>query len=165
MQRSHTDRSHILRRPVRHTGRQALCIAAGIFALAAHAGARDLPRYGVFVYSDLCINPDNGEGGGQRISLLRMREADTVVYEFTAGSLSWPMFATDVNIAPDMRALYFTVHWMDGEQRTIGARLSADRTRMTLDGGYCAGAALPAVLPRVTDFERALKACTPCPVP
>ena len=167
MQRSHIERERVQRHPVTHTRRAIRCLSVGIvasfFTLAAQAGPGEMPRYGVFVYSDLCVNAANGEGGGQRISLLRMREVDNVVYEFTAGSLSWPVLASDVNIAPDMGSLYFTVQLPDGEQRTIGARLSADRASMTLAGGYCANAALPIVLPRMTDIGRQLTACTPCP--
>jgi hypothetical protein len=139
----------------------AALLLAGSVSLTASAAPT--ARHGVFVYSDLCVNPDNGEGGGQRISLLRFAEVDTVLYEFTAGSLSWPVLATDVNIDPPMSALYFTVQTADGEQRTISGKLSRDRQSMTLAGGYCANAAVPIKLARVTDFSRSLKACTPCP--
>lgn len=143
------------------SGQWAVLLLACSFSLSASAaqGARN----GVFVYSDLCVNPANGEGGGQRISLLRFAEVDTVVYEFTAGSLSWPVLASDVNIDPNMTALYFTVQTADGEQRTISGKLSGDRQNLTLAGGYCANAAVPIKLARVNDFGRTLKACKPCP--
>ena len=143
------------------SGQWAVLLLACSFSLTASAahGARN----GVFVYSDLCVNPDNGEGGGQRISLLRFAEVDTVVYEFTAGSLSWPVLASDVNIDPNMTALYFTVQTADGEQRTISGKLTRDRQSLTLAGGYCANAAVPITLARVNDFGRTLKACKPCP--
>ncbi len=141
----------------------AALLLAGSASLASAGTPREMAPHGVFVYSDLCVNPDSGEGGGQRISLLRFAEVDTVVYEFTAGSLSWPVLATDVNIDPTMSALYFTVQTADGEQRTISGKLSRDRQSMTLAGGYCDNAAVPIKLSRVTDFSRALKACTPCP--
>src|SRR5213595_3982560 len=60
------------------------------------AGGSGLPRYGVMVYSDLCVHGDSGEFGGQRVTLQRFAEADTVIYEYTAGGLSWPLVATDV---------------------------------------------------------------------
>ena len=153
--------SHIKRQA--QASRWAAAAFAGMITLAAHAETDQVPRYGVFVYSDLCVNPDNGEGGGQRISLLRFAEVDTVLYEFTAGSLSWPVLASDVNIDPPMGALYFTVQTADGEQRTISGKLSRDRQSLTLAGGYCANDAVPIKLARVTDFSRTLKACTPCP--
>ncbi len=149
-------------KPTAPAVRWAVAIFASLVTLAAHAGTGHLPRYGVFVYSDLCVNEASGEGGGQRITLLRTLQSDHVVYEFTAGSLIWPVLASDVNIAPDMGALYFTVQRADGEQRIIGGQLSGDRANMTLDGGYCEREALPIVLARVTDFGRALQACTPC---
>jgi len=140
------------------------CSAALTAGAAGTAGAAPMARHGLFVYSDLCVNPDSGEGGGQRISLMRFAEVDTVVYEFTAGSLSWPVLASDVNIDPQMGALYFTVQTADGEQRTIAGKLSGDRQSLTLAGGYCANAAVPIKLSRVNDFSRTLKACTPCAV-
>ena len=153
----------------RRYGQGAALLLASLFSslpassLAAGGLSRETARHGVFVYSDLCVNPDSGEGGGQRISLLRFAEVDTVVYEFTAGSLSWPVLASDVNIDPPMGALYFTVQTADGEQRTIEGKLSGDRQSLTLAGGYCANAAVPIKLARVHDFSRTLKACTPCP--
>lgn len=143
------------------TGHWAALLLACSFSLSASAAPG--ARHGVFVYSDLCVNPANGEGGGQRVSLLRFAEVDTVVYEFTAGSLSWPVLASDVNIDPQMAALYFTVQTADGEQRIISGKLSRDRQSLTLAGGYCANAAVPITLARVNDFGQSLKACKPCP--
>jgi hypothetical protein len=161
MQQSHIKRAVPL-------PRWATAAFAGVLTLVVHTNVHghgetgDVARYGVFVYSDLCVNHANGEGGGQRITLLRTLQSDHVIYEFTAGSLIWPVIASDVNIAPDMGALYFTVQSMDGEYRTIGGELSGDRASIALGGGYCDGNTVPMVLPRVTDFNRTLQACTPC---
>ncbi len=152
--------SHIKRQA--QASRWAAAAFAGMITLAAHAETDQVPRYGVFVYSDLCVNEANGEGGGQRITLLRTLQSDHVVYEFTAGSLIWPVIASNVDIAPDMGTLYFTVQSADGEQHIVDARLSADGASMKLAGGYCVGNTLPIALSRVTDFNRALQACTPC---
>lgn len=156
----------------RPTGRSAaalLILLASCAALAAphlaRAPAAGLPRYGMAVYSDLCVNDESGEFGGQRITLQRFNEVDTVIYEYTAGGLSWPVVASDVNIDPRGRQLYFTVKPPDGEERTISGKLSADAQVLTLEGGYCGDAQVPMRLKQVSDFGRKAGACKACPAP
>ncbi|MDB5756399.1 MAG: hypothetical protein JWR56_2827, partial [Massilia sp.] len=55
----------------------ALCFCNGL------AAAKSLPRYGVFVYSNFCVSPMSGDLGGDRITLLRFADGDTLVYEYT----------------------------------------------------------------------------------
>ena len=88
-----------------------------------------LPRYGMLVFSDLCIHPDSGEFGGQRITLQRFAEVDTVLYEFTAGGLSWPVVASDVTIDPRGQQFYFTVQPPDEDERQVQQEERADRHR------------------------------------
>ena len=133
-------------------------------ALAANK-AGGLPRYGMTVYSDLCVHQGSGEYGGQRITLQRFAEVDTVVYEYTAGGLSWPLVASDVNVDPRGKMMYFTVQEGDGEERTISGKFSRNGDVLTLEGGYCEDRSQPMVLSRVRDFGRKPKACTPCPAP
>lgn len=126
------------------------------------AGGSGLPRYGVMVYSDLCVHGDSGEFGGQRVTLQRFAEADTVIYEYTAGGLSWPLVATDVNVDPRGKMMYFTVQEGE-EERTISGKFSPDGETLTLDGGYCDDHLQPMELARVRDFSRQAKACKACP--
>ena len=131
-------------------------------AASTHGGG--LPRYGVMVYSDLCVHEGSGEYGGQRITLQRFAEADSVIYEYTAGGLSWPLVATDVNIDPRGKMMYFTV--LEGEEeRTISGNFSPDGETLTLAGGYCDDQSQPMVLAKVRDFSRQAKACKACPAP
>ncbi|KQZ39921.1 hypothetical protein [Duganella sp. Root1480D1] len=132
-------------------------------ALAANK-AGGLPRHGMVVYSDLCVHEGSGEYGGQRITLQRFAEVDTVIYEYTAGGLSWPLVATDVNVDPRGKMMYFTVQ--EGEdERTISGKFSPNGETLTLDGGYCDDQSQPMVLAKVHDFSRAAKACKACPAP
>eukprot|EP00004_Rigifila_ramosa_P000671 TRINITY_DN10701_c1_g1_i1.p2 TRINITY_DN10701_c1_g1~~TRINITY_DN10701_c1_g1_i1.p2 ORF type:complete len:184 (-),score=42.42 TRINITY_DN10701_c1_g1_i1:58-609(-) len=124
-----------------------------------------LPRYGMVVYSDLCIHPDSGEFGGQRITLQRFAEVDTVLYEYTAGGLSWPAVASDVTIDPRGQQFYFTVTPPDEDERTINARVVDNGKAIVLDGGYCGDESVPMRLPLVTDFGRKAGACRACPAP
>jgi hypothetical protein len=153
--------------------RRALLAGAILFAscavLAAPKSASrkpgTLPRYGMMVYSDLCIHPDSGEFGGQRITLQRFAEVDTVLYEYTAGGLSWPAVASDVTIDPRGQQFYFTVQPPDEDERTINARVVDGGKAIVLDGGYCGDESLPMRLPLVTDFGRKAGVCRACPAP
>ena len=135
-------------------------------AVAAVKGKKPagLERYGVAVYSDLCLQKDSGEIGGQRVTLHRFAEADSVIYEFTAGALSWPIVANDVNLDAATGAFDFTITGADSEERTIVGKFSKDGQTLTLEGDYCGGnVRMPMKLSRVRDFGRPLKNCTPCP--
>ena len=154
----------------RHALLAAAILLASVAALAApkSKSARKptaLPRYGMMVFSDLCIHADSGEFGGQRITLQRFAEVDTVLYEYTAGGLSWPVVASDVNIDPRGQQLYFTVQPPDEDERTIAGKLADDGKTLVLEGGYCGEEAVPMRLPLVTDYGRKAGACRACPAP
>lgn len=159
----------------RTSGRAALAfmiLLASCAALAAPKAATraarkpaGLPRYGMVVFSDLCLTPDGSEYGGQRITLQRFNEVDTVLYEYTAGGLSWPLVASEVNIDPRGRQLYFTVQLPEEEERTISGKLSDDGKALLLDGGYCEDLSVPMRLPLVTDFSKKARTCHTCPSP
>jgi hypothetical protein len=139
-------------------------IAAGAPKGQARTEPRSgVPRYGMVVYSDLCVNPQSGEFGGQRITLQRFAEVDTVIYEYTAGGLSWPIVASDVNVDPRGKMMYFTVQPAEGEERTISGKFSPDGATLTLDGGYCGDETVPMKLAKMRDFGRKAGACRPCP--
>lgn len=131
--------------------------------LVRKSAAQVLPRYGMLVFSDLCISPENGEFGGQRITLQRFAEVDTVLYEYTAGGLSWPVVASEVVIDPRGRQFYFTVQPPDEEERTIRGTLSEDGRALVLDGSYCNDPKVPMKLLRVRDFGRQAGVCRVCP--
>jgi hypothetical protein len=158
--------------PTRSAGRAALAcliLLASCAALAAPKVARHpaatLPRYGMLVFSDLCLHPDSGEFGGQRITLQRFAEVDTVIYEYTAGGLSWPVVAGDVTVDPRGRQLYFVVTPPGEDERTISGKLSDDGNTLVLDGAYCDDGSVPMRLPRVVDFGRKPGVCPACPAP
>ncbi len=131
--------------------------------LARRPVAQGLPRYGMLVFSDLCISRQSGEFGGQRITLQRFAEVDTVLYEYTAGGLSWPVVASEVVVDPRGRQFYFTVQPPDEEARTIRGTLSDDGKFLQLDDHYCSDPAVPMRLARVSDFGRQASACRACP--
>lgn len=160
-----------MRKPILIGGVAACALVALTAAIAAPGkrisvprAVQGLPRHGVVVYSDLCVHEDTGEFGGQRITLQRFAEADSVIYEYTAGGLSWPLVATDVNVDPRGKMMYFTVQ--EGEEvRTISGKFSPEGETLTLDGGYCDDQSQPMVLTRIRDFSRNAGPCKRCPSP
>ncbi|XLZ73046.1 hypothetical protein ABT364_14035 [Massilia sp. SR12] len=141
-----------------------LILAATLPSAVAATKPAGVPRHGMVVYSDLCVHEGSGEYGGQRITLQRFTEVDTVIYEYTAGGLSWPLVATDVNVDPRGKMMYFTVQ--EGEdERTLSGKFSPDGNTLTLDGGYCEDQSQPIVLAKVRDFSRKPRACKACPAP
>jgi len=155
----------MMKRRAVFAGAMLLASCAVLAAPKARKQAADagLPRYGMVVFSDLCINAESGEFGGQRITLQRFAEVDTVLYEYTAGGLSWPVVASDVNIDPRGRQMYFTVRPPDEDERTISGKIADSGKTLVLDGGYCGDEAVPMRLPLVTDFGRKAGTCKVCP--
>jgi hypothetical protein len=139
-------------------------LLAASAAIAAPKAQQGFPRHGMAVYSDLCVHAETGEFGGQRISVQRFAEVDTVIYEFTAGGLSWPLVAHDVNLDPRGKQMYFSVQ-VDEEERTISGKFADNGDTLVLDGGYCGQPEVPSRLKKVKDFGRAAPACKPCPAP
>jgi hypothetical protein len=126
------------------------------------AAPSGMPRYGMAVYSDLCIHQDSGEFGGQRVTVQRFAEVDTVIYEYTAGGLSWPIVADDVQIGPHGDKLIFTLQ-VEGEEKTLSGTFADNGDTFVLDGGYCGQPDVSARLRKVTDFGRNPAPCKPCP--
>ena len=65
---------------------------------AAEAKAPPLPRYGVMVFSNLCIDPEGGDYGGERLTLIRRPDGDALLYEYGNGPLSAPVAADNLTI-------------------------------------------------------------------
>ena len=161
-----------MKTPYRVAALALLFASCAAIAVAAPKGSKapapeksGIPRFGMAVYSDLCVHPDSGEFGGQRITLQRFAEVDTVIYEYTAGGLSWPLVANDVNIDPRGKMMYFTVQPPDEEERTISGKFSPDGNTLTLEGGYCGEASAQMTLARVKDFSQKPKSCRACAQP
>jgi hypothetical protein len=64
-----------------------LALAALLALAPAAASAKALPRYGTFVYSDLCWEKETGDAGGVRFILTRTRKGARLDYEYGAGPL------------------------------------------------------------------------------
>jgi hypothetical protein len=137
----------ISRRGRRTDGILALFVALGLspFINAAVFG-KELPRYGVFVFSNECVDNSKNGGGdveGDRITLLRFPSGDMVIYEYGNGGAMGPILAQSVKLGEKDSSIKFKVRdeWgsgptVDGQGiESIEGKLSAGNLVVTLHGG------------------------------
>jgi hypothetical protein len=115
-------------------------------------------RYGVFVYSNLCIDKDSGNIFGQRIVLHRYADGDMLTFEFSQGSLGWPQFAERVAIDPKTRIAKF-VAWREKQRAELSAKLWRDGGGLYLNSDFSGELAKPKRLPLVKDFSKKWPEC------
>jgi hypothetical protein len=137
-----------------------LTIACGWTAAAA-AGA--MPKYGVFVYSNLCIEDDSGDAAGFRITLHRYPEGDSVMYEYAEGSLAMPLMSEMAQVDQRSGSLRFTVNRPGGQAETIIAQLANNGESLSLRGRWCAAPDAVIRLPRIKVLSQRMQRCRPCP--
>src|SRR5438309_646053 len=58
-----------------------------VILICGSAFAAQLPRYGMFVYSNLCFEKESGDAKGYRLTLLRYGDGDHIVFEWSEGPL------------------------------------------------------------------------------
>lgn len=123
------------------------------------AAAAGLPRFGVFVYSSFCVSPMSGDLGGNRITLSRFADGDSLVFEYTDGS-THALIASALTFGAKSRSLRFDVD-VEGEPRsTISGSFSPDGKELSLRG-LPFGSGTPSTLAQVKNFAAPLKPCVP----
>jgi hypothetical protein len=132
-------------------------LSAGLMLLAAvlssAASGRDMPRYGVFVYSDLCIEPESGDVAGNRVGLLRYPQGNQIIFEYTEGPLMAPLLADKMTMDSATGALTFDVR-EDDQTVTFRGTVTDDALVGTISDRP-----KPIRLPRVRDFGRKQAEC------
>lgn len=122
--------------------------------LSSAAAGRGLPRYGVFVYSNLCIEPQSGDEAGNRVSLLRYPHSDELVFEYTEGALMEPLLTNKITLDDTTGALTFEARTEDNYRITFRGTITDDAIIGTVSHGNTA-----VRLPRVRDFGRKEAEC------
>ena len=105
------------------------------------------------VYSNLCVEPQGGDIGGTRITLLRLGDGDKVIYEYTEGAVTWPMFAVKAKVDSKAGRISFEVR---PEADTLTFQGNFTDTALT---GKFRGKNESLRLPRITDLRRRLPNC------
>jgi hypothetical protein len=134
-------------------------LGAMVLALAGGAAqASPLPRYGLFLFSSLCADPQGGDLGGAELVVMRTPAHDAIIFSYGAG----PLFGTAVEkLAIVGDKLTAKLSPGEGGSATLTAILSAERAeaRASFDGAPARGKESDRPLTRVTNFSRALPVC------
>ncbi len=128
-------------------------LVATVLVASSAAIAKAPPRYGVLVYADLCFDPESGDIGGTRITLLRFHDGDKVLYENTEGAVNWPVISSGAKIDVKSGALTFEVRTNE-ESLTFNGKLDDGVLTGTLSGRKD-----PIALDRVRNLGREMPKC------
>ena len=132
--------------------------------ISAEAKGHAVPRYGAFVYSNLCVEANSGDTAGVRITLLRHTTGDTVIFEDSAGALLWPVVAEGVKFDASWTQLEFKLKADGAADRLIHAKQAANGQKLLVDGiDFCGPNPKPVMLSLVGSFAQPMKQCAPCP--
>lgn len=119
-------------------------------ALSAPVRADPLAPYGVFVFSNICEDEYGGDFDGDRLTLIRTKTGDTLLYEYGAGPLQGPFLAEDLIIkGASLRAHARTPDGLVD----LTATFEDKRAMLTPRFDYEKAKAIkPEALPRVNDY-------------
>lgn len=117
------------------------------------ASAANLPRYGIFMYSNLCSEKESGDIAGYRALLIRDGDGDRLFWEWGGeGPLEGPAQARLLKIGSD--TFEFAVPQSEGDIYKIF-------NGTIYDQGMYFGSGVHISLPRVTDFSAKMPECSP----
>jgi hypothetical protein len=131
-----------------------LLILAALAPTAGHAKA--LPRYGTFVYSNLCWEKESGDAAGARFRLARRPEGVRLDYEYGNGGLNSARIKS-LRIEGDK--LEAEAGTGDGSLRlsaTLGPRRAELSTRFEFEQGQPPE---HQVLKRIKSFKQTIREC------
>jgi hypothetical protein len=79
----------------------AIAIVLFFGSIASAVAAAGLPRYGVFYYSDTCLDPESGDASGNFVKLTRTRDGDSVEFGWSGEGPLMSVKAKNVHIDPN----------------------------------------------------------------
>jgi len=115
--------------------------------------AKALPRYGTFVYSNLCWAKEGGDAGGVRFALTRSRKGASLAYEYGVGPLAGARI-TRLRIDGDRIEAEGSTN--DGDL-TMSATLGPKRARYL--GPFAGKSGEPRTLRRIKSFRQTIPRC------
>jgi hypothetical protein len=83
--------------------KQIICAAAIgmlVCAVVPPAMGAGLPRYGVFYYSNLCVDPEGGDSSGNFVKLTRTAQGDNIDFGWSGEGPLMSVAAKNVQINP-----------------------------------------------------------------
>ena len=124
-----------------------------------------VPRFGVFIYSDLCLERESGDHSGYRITLIREGGGDRLEFEWSEGPL-YGGLGYGVKLGPETSRMTFSVNMNpDGGPENFedySAELSDAELVLHVPRPISSGRPEYVYhLPRVRDLSRKLGYCNP----
>lgn len=105
-----------------------------IFIAPGVAAEKEIPhQYGVFVYSNFCRSEMSGDLYGNRITILKVIDGDTVVFEYTDGS-THAVIANNLSFEEMTGKISFEVRVDKDLHSIIVGNFSADRENLRITG-------------------------------
>lgn len=132
-------------------------------ACSSPAAGAGIARHGVFVYSNLCIETESGDTAGNRITLLRFPEGDSLLYETASGVLGLPILADDLKIDEIGGHISFKVSPPGELMTVVNGDISKSGKMVLLHRDWCASSDAKVELAAIRNFSRTMKQCPPCP--
>jgi len=109
------------------------CIALLLSICSGLAVSKDIPHYGIFVYSNFCISQESGDLYGNRITLRRLTDGDSLIYEYDDGSTK-SVVAENLVVNQNSRKITFDIHAEGNLVATISGQLSKDGQKLAVHG-------------------------------
>jgi hypothetical protein len=122
-------------------GVRNLVLGLSIACLCGSAQATPLPRYGLFVFSNLCSEPESGDVNGGRLILVRVPGSDSARISYTGEGGLDEAPAEDVQIGKDGRislrylSQYDAVTGRSNAYVTVTGTISAEAFEQTAKDG------------------------------
>lgn len=139
-------------------------IAVAIFLSGnVPAAPQALPRYGVFIYSDLCWGRESGDAAGYRVTLIREGDRDRLEFEWSEGPL-YGGLGYGVKLDPQTSRMTFSVNMNLGvgaeDFEDYSAEVSEAELVLHVPRAFPPGAPEHVYrLPRVRDLSRKMGYC------
>ena len=105
-------------------GFAASVIASCLLYSDLTAAEEPLPRYGIFVYSNLCWSKQSGDAQGFRLTLMRYGDGDHVLFDWSTGPLIQAA-GKDVVFDAKTSKLSFTVYVSGAKPDSVDAEAYA----------------------------------------
>ena len=144
-------------------GRKLSILALLMFTAGPASAAQVMPRYGAFIYSNLCWSEQSGDAYGYRVTLILQGDDDRLELEWSEGPL-YAALGYRVKVDPKMQQLTFSVNLNTGggpeENQDYTADLSDNELVLHSSRGVEPGAPEHIFhLPRVRDLSRKTQFC------
>ena len=130
-------------------------------ALAAPAQAASLPRSGVFVYRNFCIEKESADTAGIGLIVIRSSVGDEALYYYSEGAIELPLLADEltINAAGHLKAHFASVEKDVPTDARLEADLSTEAAIVTVNNDRSVEPGTK--LPRVTNLGSRIPACKP----